>query len=438
LSIVKGYYIGLGGVGYGQNDVAGRTVLIPDQARATLALLVERVLRLKDTNSTLNALKRHSLVLPDLCTATSVFFLVLVSELLVLVWVLLQSGIDWIQLGYMSLTVQWIVLPSAALLCRLRLWLASRPLWQGWLVAFATVSFVGFVISIAGSVLVLGSWATIDPWIVFRQTAATAIIAALLLRYFQLQQALVDRSRAELSARIEALQNRIRPHFLFNSLNTIAELIATRPQAAEQAIEDLSRLFRASLKEATTYWSLSDELSLVDGYLSLEQWRLGDRLKVVWRTPRPSARWSVPVLILQPLIENAIVHGIAPSVGGGQLVISFREKNGQLIVEIENPLLSEAPLKRDSVTGDSLTEQSVPPEKERRSKPRGNQVALQNIRHRLETLYGHAAKLYAAADERVFKVRLTLPAQLLSANNQPAATARSAARTANACNRKQE
>lgn len=348
-----------------------------------------------------------SLVLPDLCTATSVFFLVLVSELLVLVWVLLQSGIDWIQLGAMSLTVQWIVLPSAALLCRLHRWLARSPLWLGWLVAFSTVSGVGFVVSLAGSVVVLGGWAAIDPVMVLRHTAATAIIAALLLRYFQLQQAVVDRSRAELSARIEALQNRIRPHFLFNSLNTIAELIATRPEAAEQAIEDLSRLFRASLKEATTFWSLSDELALVDGYLSLEQWRFGDRLQVVWQTPRPTARWSVPVLILQPLIENAIVHGIAPSVNGGQLLIRCREKNRQLIIEIENPL----------VRSPSVTEPSSDQRAERRRTPRGNQVALENIRHRLATLYGDAAKLYAAADERTYRVRLTLPATLLAHGN---------------------
>lgn len=351
---------------------------------------------------------RHSLVLPDLCTATSVFFLVLVSELLVLVWVLLQSGIDWIQLGSMSLTVQWIVLPSAALLCRLRRWLARSPLWLGWLVAFSTVSGVGFVVSLTGSVLLFGGWAAVDPVMVIRHTAATAIIAALLLRYFQLQQALVDRSRAELSARIEALQNRIRPHFLFNSLNTIAELIATRPEAAEQAIEDLSRLFRASLKEATTFWSLSDELALVDGYLSLEQWRLGDRLKVVWQTPRPTARWSVPVLILQPLIENAIVHGIAPSINGGQLLIRCREKNSQLIIEIENPLVRP----RDSV--ETVNE----PETDRRRTPRGNQVALENIRHRLATLYGDSAKLYAAEDDRTYRVRLTLPARLLVHGNE--------------------
>jgi len=338
--------------------------------------------------------RNQSLILPDLCATTSVFFLVLVSELLVLVWVLLQSGIDWIQLGYMSLTVQWIVLPSAAILCRLRYWLARRPLWQGWLVAFVAVSAVGFLVSLAGDWIVKGSWQDTDGWQVLRQTAATAIIAALLLRYFQLQQQVVDRSQAEMAARVEALQNRIRPHFLFNSLNTIAELIATRPVEAERAIEDLSRLFRASLREAGTFWSLEEELALVQGYLSLEQWRLGDRLRVVWRTPKPTLRWSVPVLILQPLIENAIVHGIAPQVQGGTLMIGCYQRGERLIIDIENPL----PDNRQTVQNG------------RESK--GNQVALSNIRHRLATLYGDGSKLYAAPEERSYRVRLTLPARL--------------------------
>ncbi|GGX44703.1 sensor histidine kinase [Saccharospirillum salsuginis] len=338
--------------------------------------------------------RNQSLILPDLCATTSVFFLVLVSELLVLVWVLLQSGIDWIQLGYMSLTVQWIVLPSAAILCRLRHWLARRPLWQGWLVAFAAVSTVGFVVSLAGDWIVKGSWQDTDGWQVLRQTAATAIIAALLLRYFQLQQQVVDRSRAEMAARVEALQNRIRPHFLFNSLNTIAELIATRPVEAERAIEDLSRLFRASLREAGTFWSLEEELALVQGYLSLEQWRLGDRLRVVWRTPKPTLRWSVPVLILQPLIENAIVHGIAPQVQGGTLMIGCYQRGERLIIDIENPLPDNSPTAQEG------------------RESRGNQVALNNIRHRLATLYGDGSKLYAAPEERSYRVRLTLPARL--------------------------
>lgn len=336
------------------------------------------------------------MILPDLCAATSVFFLVLVSELLVLVWVLLQPSTDWVQLGYMSLSVQWVVLPAAAVLCRMRTWLARQSLWLGWLSAFLAVSLIGLLVSFAGDWLVQGNWREVNGWRVLRHTLATAIIAAMLLRYFQLQQAVVDRSSAELAARIEALQNRIRPHFLFNSLNTIAELIVTRPAEAERAIEDLSQLFRASLKEAGTFWALEEELALVQGYLSLEQWRLGDRLRVVWRTPPPTLRWSVPVLILQPLVENAIVHGIAPRLKGGSLVIGCFQKGQRLVIDIENPL------------PDPLMQES-----DERAHS-GNQIALGNIRHRLATLYGEGAKLYTAREDRAFRVRLTLPARLIS------------------------
>lgn len=337
-----------------------------------------------------------ALILPDLCAAAAVFVLVVVSELLVVVWVLLQPQFDWVRLGYMSLTVQWVVLPSAAVLCRLRSWLARRPLWQGWLTAFALVSALGCLVALAGEWALSRDGRAIDFAQVARQTLATAVVAALVLRYFQLQQAVVDRSRAELAARIEALQNRIRPHFLFNSLNTIAELIATRPREAEHAVEDLSRLFRASLKEAGSVWSLDEELALVEGYLSLEQWRLGERLRVVWRTPRPTVAWSVPVLILQPLVENAIVHGIAPHPRGGTLVLGVTHSGERLVIDIENPLVEAGG------SGSSA----------------GNRIALDNIRHRLETLYGPAAKLHAAPDERVFRVRLTLPARRLNATEE--------------------
>ncbi|MHA7881156.1 MAG: sensor histidine kinase [Saccharospirillum sp.] len=334
-----------------------------------------------------------ALTLPNLCTAQSVFFLVLVSELLVVVWLLLQPSPGWLLLGYVSLYVQWVVLLSAAALCRLRPWLARQVLWLGWLVAFALVSVVGFLVSLAAEWAVQGQqWAQVDLATVGRRTAAIALLAALVLRYFQLQQQLVERSQAALEARLEALQNRIRPHFLFNSLNTIAELIATRPVEAEAAVEHLSGLFRASLKESGTFWSIQDELTLVQGYLSLEQWRLGDRLRVVWRTPSPEVRWSVPVLCLQPLVENAVVHGLAPRVKGGTLLIGCYQHGQRLIIEIENPLPSEADADR--------------PQKA------GNHVALENIRHRLNQLYGDQAKLFAAAEDDLFRVRLTLPARL--------------------------
>lgn len=335
-----------------------------------------------------------ALTLPNLCTAQSVFFLVLVSELLVVIWIILQPAPSWVLLGYVSLYVQWVVLLSASALCRMRKWLARQALWLGWLTAFSLVSVLGFLVSLIAEWALQGQqWQNIALDEVARRTTAIALAAALVLRYFQLQQQLVERSQAALEARLEALQNRIRPHFLFNSLNTIAELIATRPVEAEAAVDHLSGLFRASLKDSGTFWSVQDELSLVKGYLSLEQWRLGDRLRVVWRTPEPEVRWSVPVLSIQPLVENAVVHGLSPSVKGGTLLIGCYHQGQRLIIEIENPVPKEA---------------AKLPHKE------GNHIALDNIRHRLYQLYGDQAKLFAAAEADLFRVRLTLPARLLS------------------------
>lgn len=352
-------------------------------------------MRRSKTSPALTWPRSPALTLPNLCTAQSVFFLVLVSELLVVVWVILQPAPSWILLGYVSLYVQWVVLLSASALCRMRGWLARQVLWLGWLTAFALVSVLGFLVSLAAEWALQGQqWQQIDLNQVGRRTAAIALMAALVLRYFQLQQQLVERSQAALEARLEALQNRIRPHFLFNSLNTIAELIATRPLEAEAAVDHLSGLFRASLKDSGTFWSIQDELSLVQGYLSLEQWRLGDRLRIVWRTPGPEVRWSVPVLSVQPLVENAVVHGIAPSVKGGTLLIGCYQHGHRLIIEIENPIPSE--------------EETV------RSHKEGNHLAMDNIRHRLFQLYGDQAKLFAAAEDELFRVRLTLPARLIN------------------------
>lgn len=312
-----------------------------------------------------------------------------------MVWVILQPAPSWEILGYVSLYVQWVVLLSAGVLCRLRAWLAKQVLWIGWLTSFALVSMLGFIVSLAAEWAIQGQqWQQVALDQVGRRSAAIALVAALVLRYFQLQQQLVERSQAALEARLEALQNRIRPHFLFNSLNTIAELIATRPLEAEAAVDHLSGLFRASLKDSGTFWSIQDELSLVQGYLSLEQWRFGERLRVVWRTPIPDVRWSVPVLSIQPLVENAVVHGIAPSLKGGTLLIGCYQQGQRLIIEIENPIPGE--------------------EESARSQKEGNHLAMDNIRHRLSQLYGDQAKLFAAAEDDLFRVRLTLPARLLN------------------------
>jgi len=192
------------------------------------------------------------------------------------------------------------------------------------------------------------------------------------------------RVRAEGKARFEALQARIRPHFLFNSMNTIVSLIRTRPAAAERAVEDLSDLFRAALGADNAVSTLGAELELVRNYLDIEQLRLGERLHVEFDVAALPRQLPVPGLMLQPLIENAIYHGIE-QVAGGTISIRGVRAGGEIRIEIRNPR---------------------PREGERG--PGRHGVALANTRSRIEYHFGRRGGLDidAGADYFVCSVRL--------------------------------
>lgn len=327
--------------------------------------------------------RHQNFILPDLCQTTSLLFLVLVSELCVLAWELADADFVWGRFGFRSIAVQWIVLLSAAALCRLRRFLPHLSLRMGWLVSFLIVEFIGIAVLMVGS-FVLES-AQITPLKLLQQGLAIGIIAAMVLRFFQLQQVVIEQSQAEVSSRMDALQARIKPHFLFNSLNTIAELINSRPVEAETAVENLSSLFRANLKQTSTFCELNQELSLVKGYLQLEKWRLDDRLRVNWQESLLDGSRPVPILCLQPLVENAVVHGIATQPNGGELHISALQTPRVTTLIVENDIGTEA------------------------DGHHGHGIGLDNVRHRLNVLYGARARCSVERTERRYKVTLTLP-----------------------------
>lgn len=177
------------------------------------------------------------------------------------------------------------------------------------------------------------------------------------------------RRESELQSRIQALQSRIRPHFLFNSMNSIASLISVDPDAAEKVVEDLSQLFRASLSTNEEQVTLAQEVSLCRRYLYIEQLRLGDRLTMDWQIDEPLLSQPIPLLTLQPLLENAVYHGIQARPEGGEIRIAIYRADNEVCISIANP---------------------VPPV---RGHHRGNRMAQDNIRYRLEALHGKAAKL---------------------------------------------
>lgn len=325
-------------------------------------------------------------LIPDLCQIRAVLWLVLLSQAIVIVMILLNTGLksfSWETFGLLSFYVQWVVLLSAALLCRLRLWLPPLSLNQVSLLCFVLVQAVNLVMSLltlyAMNEIMLENF-TFD-WVI-RNQLVSAILAILLLHYFYVQMQSRLYARSELQSRMQALQSRIRPHFLFNSMNIIASLIHVDPDKAEQAVEDLSELFRASLKLAGTETTLAQEIALCKKYINIEQLRLGDRLRVNWQVNADN-KTSIPLLTLQPLIENAIYHGIAPSENGGEVVISINKKEMWLNIKVENPVT-----------------------KTHGRHEAGNQMAIDNIQHRLQAVYGHDASVRTEQKEQTFSIQL--------------------------------
>ena len=328
--------------------------------------------------------------LPDLCSSVAVFTLVVLAELMVLVWVLAQpaaEGFDWLQLALASLFVQWIVLLSAALLCRLRRWMRRQPLGVAIACCYAVVVGLALVFTVLADWVLYQGMAGNPPLRVeqlLRHGLIALIMTSLLLRYFYLQQQWQLHDQAALQARLQSLQSRIRPHFLFNSLNSIVSLIGSQPDKAESAVLDLSDLFRANLADVDAVATWLEEYRLCQGYLRIEQYRLGERLRVEWQVDELPLHLPIPLLTLQPLLENAILHGLQPSVDGGDILVRGHYREG--VVEL-------------------LVSNSCP----QQSEHRGACMALNNIRARLAALFGPSAQVEARQDGPRYFSRLVYP-----------------------------
>lgn len=345
--------------------------------------------------------------LPDLCSSQSVFLLVLVAELLALLLTIsAASGLqhfNWDKLAMISVQVQWIVVFSAVALCRLRFWLGRQDHVRAGVASYALVLGITLILCIAGQWIIYGASGmafvgdqefSFDGWLLLNNMVIAAILSGILLRYLYLQQQLRNQQQAEMHARIQALQSRIRPHFLFNSMNSIASLIATDPDTAERVVEDLSELFRASLAEPTLI-PLGRELELCKHYLDIEQLRLGRRLQLDWQVSSCNPAIKIPSLMMQPLVENAIFHGIEPLPKGGIITVKVSQNDKQLSIVISNPYLLAKKNHRSS-------EQAQ----------RHNRMALDNIRRRLTAHFGTAARLSSSAENGIFTTYIFCPLTL--------------------------
>ena len=217
--------------------------------------------------------------------------------------------------------------------------------------------------------------------------AVALLLGAALLRYFYVSEQWRTQVAAHAQAEVRALQARIKPHFLFNSMNSIASLVRHDPRTAERAIEDLADLFRAALGAGHGESTLGEELHLAERYLAIEQLRLGDRLRVTWDLDPDLPRdLSMPRLILQPLAENAVIHGIAQLDGGGVIHIGAHRDGPVLRIDVRNPYPAQSSASLD-----------------------GNRHAQGSIAHRLRHRFGPLAHMTTDARDGYYDATLWLP-----------------------------
>ena len=344
----------------------------------------------------LNNKQDKSSFLPNFCSADVLFVVVLSAELLAIVLSLalpIYSRDVLFDLAMNSLFVQWISLSCVSLLCVLRKYFATLSEKRAATLSYLIILLVAFVIS------ELAWWSlfvypntmipTRDLHVLFllRSMGISAIVGAIVLRYLYVQHQWRKNIEATATSRYQALQSRIRPHFLFNCMNTIASLTRKAPELAEQSVEDLADLFRASLLEPTELYKISEEWKLCQHYLRIEKHRLGDRLNIEWDIDTLPKDALVPPLSLQPLVENAIYHGIERLAEGGTIQIKG-ELNGDIFhLNFTNP---------------------VPPANIEDTH-KGNKHAQENIRQRLNAIFGEDSNLIFKNTDTHYIVELTLP-----------------------------
>ncbi len=338
--------------------------------------------------------KEAQAYLPDFCAAGAIFVVVLVAELIAILLTLASHttpGTFLTELAKMSLFILWLALLGAAILCKIRPWVERFGETEAFVFSFLLLELLSLVFAeltyqltrIYGEAVIINDS---HSGFIFRTFAISSIVIALAMRYLYISSEWRRSIVLEAQARISALQALIRPHFLFNSMNTIASLTRTDPSRAEEAVEDLADLLRANLGGPKDRTTLKEELEVAAIYQRIEKLRLGERLNVRWNIDELPMRALIPSLTIQPLLENAIYHGIELLPDGGEVTVTGTRSDTDLEIEIRNPV----PLDQSAGRG-------------------GNQMALTNIRQRFELAYGGKATIDVEESDDVFSVKLRFP-----------------------------
>jgi len=333
--------------------------------------------------------------LPDFCSAPVIVNVVIIAEMFAFMTTLITRRISFNiveDLLLISLFVQWVAITSVAALCYTRKYLNRLPKLRAVGMAYVLLLLITLVVSEAAIWLMyaLGRLSTARPdWYLYfhiQNLTVSILVNALALRYLLGKHELRQRTLSEARAKLQALQSRIRPHFVFNSLNIIASLTRNEPTRAEAAIEDMADLFRMMLSEDEQLVPVKKEIDVAKKYVALETLRLDQRLHVNWDIGTFPRKAAVPVLTLQPLLENAVRHGIEALPTGGTVDVRLWEEDGKIRIRVENPYPLKAKTRADSPSR-----------------------SLDNIRQRLQSHYGETAQLDAAGDAGRFSVTATIP-----------------------------
>ncbi len=328
--------------------------------------------------------------LPDFCQLPALFALFVVGALTVTVmWLARDDRQDWPAYSVSMFFVTWLAMVVAVALCKLRHHMqrlpGHAPYVAVWLLIVLIVLIASAVARWLDGALQTGLISSSMGVFVRDNVVIAALLGAAMLRYFYVLAQWQARLAAVTRAQVEALQARIRPHFLFNSMNTVAALIRVDPAAAERTVEDLSELFRAALgPHDIGDGTLGEELALVDRYLAIEQLRLGPRLRIRRELDDLPREFPLPRLLLQPLVENAVRHGIQPLREGGEVILRGERDGNGIHIEIINPLPAGPPIA-------------------------GNGHGLDNVRRRVAFRYGPQAGVEATPQGDRFAVLLHLP-----------------------------
>jgi len=332
--------------------------------------------------------------LTNFCETKQIFVTVVMVQIVVIIYALSSLSFDMAflySLSILTLLAQFIGMSLIIVLCKLRKYLNQLNVLMGVFVITTIVivqttvmaQMIGFLDLQLSLQLITGD-ETINH-INLKLSLSSVIISLALIRYFYVQDQWHRQVQKLSDARLMALQARIKPHFLFNSLNSIAALIGIDPEKAEIAITDFSELMRRTFANQDTFISISEELNCVKQYLAIEKYRLGSRLNYQIDCHSDLMPLKIPVLCIQPLVENAIIHGLQPLEKGGNIDISITKNHSNLLIMVKNPY------EINTHTG-------------------SNKMALQNIQERLTLQYGSKANMEIDTQNNIFTITLSIPA----------------------------